>query len=506
MYVEESVSLECVIKRRTHSHTQSLLLSLLLNTLHIMPYINIKRLFLLCVSITLRSAVASSYGAHGRRYSAYDYDMGVSQFTPDGRLLQVEYAANACHRAESNPIVSVGINSPEGTILIMATISSPPPSSLASSQNNPSRNGQNSDQGQEREEDVESFVKEKHQRAQFRIIEVPLSSLHGQTSTILVGLSGILSDATSLLQVAYSQLEEEQSTYGWHRLGLSPVGINTLRKDKVVSSSAVIRSRHGQSQSIIAQPSETVMRLSRAIADKCQSHAFGGGLRPIGASLLLAGFDNTLQIDDGMRGYHGARIAMCETHPNGGCRSLVSTGKSRESRRSASAEVEVNENSVESNAENTVETAMNHPQVMVSGGAAQYQHELKSSLESRLRLLYQSPFGVRNASSNSNDAGEGNTGSVERQENENDTQYVQQALRTVISSMVDEWKSRGDPLSPSSTGTPASSQSNDVGSGIHDEQARKSVLPQMEVVVASSKQGTCRLSEGDIAKLIKPLK
>ncbi len=85
-------------------------------------------------------AAASSHHHHSRRYDAYNYDMGVCEYTPDGRLLQVEYATNACIRDDSNPIVSVGISSVPhdaddmgDTFLIMATISSPPQSSSSTS-------------------------------------------------------------------------------------------------------------------------------------------------------------------------------------------------------------------------------------------------------------------------------------------------------------------------------------------------------------------------------------
>jgi hypothetical protein len=260
----------------------------------------ILRFFLLLVLAILPHALASSHGSssghHSRRYAAYDYDLTTPQFTPDGRLLQVEYATNACVREESNPIVSIGIGLPGSgdTVLIMATISPPPPSSTTSlstmQANPPDRGGEAADVQLEQRDmnEINSLMKEKHQRAQFRIIEVPLSSRASsfQHSTILVGLSGLLSDATTLLQIIYSHLEQEQRLMGWHRLGLSPVGVSTVDESSHGSATHVFRR-----QSIFTQPSETVLRLSRAIADECQNHAFGGGLRPLGASLLLAGVD-----------------------------------------------------------------------------------------------------------------------------------------------------------------------------------------------------------------------
>ena len=110
---------------------------------------------------------------------------------------------------------------------------------------------------------------------------MPLSTSHhtAHTSTILIGLSGLLSDATSLLEIVYSHLEKEQRKFGWHRLGLSPVGVREIVDQTTGSSDTSQPSfQSKKSQSISTQPSETVLRLSRAIADECQTHAFGGGV------------------------------------------------------------------------------------------------------------------------------------------------------------------------------------------------------------------------------------
>ena len=229
-----------------------------------------------------------------RRYSAYNYDLTFPQFTPDGRLLQVEYAMTAAS-SKSTPIACVGLSIPtfdgnghqaaeDESLLIMATISS---TSLP--QNND--DGSVPDRGWSRDPSSGG-------RAQNRIIELPLSSFyicdptgpHRATTSILVGLSGLLPDATSLLEVTLRQLEYEQRMFGWHRLG----------------------SNLCQSQ---LQTADICPRLGRSIADKCQTHAFGGGLRPVGASILLASVDGGM----GDFGNHGALMTMCETLPNGDC-------------------------------------------------------------------------------------------------------------------------------------------------------------------------------------------
>ena len=383
----------------------------------------------------------------------------------------MEYATNACVREDSNPIVSIGITLPGvgETILIMATVSSPPPSSTSSLSTtmrvNPLEGGGRATDGQAElydENEINLFMKEKHQRAQFRIIEVPLSSsgTSFQHSTMLVGLSGLLSDATTLLQIIYSHLEQEQRMMGWHRLGLSPVGVSAINEG----------SRGGATnffprQSIFTQPSETVLRLSRALAAECQKHAFGGGLRPFGASLLLAGVDScpyVLNKNNNTHLWRGARVAMCETHPNGGWRNSITTVR--------------DEYSI-GHGETTVAGATS-PQIMISGGCIQSQRKLKKLIWNRLHNM---PLGVSNHQINI---------SLGISKNCVETLYLRKVLETVTSSLVEEWQNRGDIHIKSLV---------NAKSGQH-----YSNLPQMEVVIASSSRGTHRLMENDVARILMP--
>ena len=423
---------------------------------------------LLCASA---SSHGSPRGYRSRRYAAYDYDLTTPQFTPDGRLLQVEYATNACVREDSNPIVSVGIRLPGvgETVLIMATISSPPLSSTESLSTMKVKpfdgggGGATDRQGELQDEyEINLLMKEKHQRAQFRIIEVPLSSREAsfQHSTMLVGLSGLLSDATTLLQVIYSHLEQEQRMMGWHRLGSSPVGISVIDEN--------LRGSATQCQSIFTQPSETVLRLSRALAAECQKHAFGGGLRPLGASLLLAGVDScpyNINENSKTNQRRGARVAMCETHPNGGWRNSLSSVR--------------DEFKIIGHSE-TKGPGLSSPQIMISGGSVQSQRRLKISLRDRLRINM--PIGVSNHPTNISHGIHKNC-TVE-------TLYLRKVLQTITSSLVDEWQNRGDHRIKSS--------------GIAESGRHYSTLPQMEVVIASSNRGTHRLTEDDVARILKP--
>lgn len=365
------------------------------------------------------------------------------------------------------------------TLLIMATISSSPPSQS----NQVTRKDQTTD-----DEDNKSTIASQslNQRAQYRIIEVPLSASYHhslsasnqpssrdistiKTSTLLIGLSGLLSDATSILQIVYSQLEEEQRIFGWNRLGLSPVGRIAVASDDSTIQSSLTKAQY---QSISTEPSETTMRLSRATADQCQKHAFGGGLRPLGASLMIAGVDNQSYHTTNSECQQGARVAMCETDPSGSWRSQVSTVKCRwPSSRSGGITGQ------------TTNASISPPLVMVSGGHTASQSKLKALMESRLRELYQQSFPglCLSKAATCNDSGSDLANKVI-----DGHLFTKRVLQTVIASLVDEWKGRSD------------------GGLTKAEQQQEQVLqmPRMEVVFVSSKRGTFRLSDDDIAALL----
>ncbi len=457
---------------------------------------------LLCLALVVSShhSNASSSGSRSR-YAAYDYDLTTPQYTPDGRLLQVEYALNACRRAESNPIVSVGLCIPskkdfyrsqlklqreqlknnsgelsddsnkieivphendseeqeqEGgdALLIMATISSTPPSSyseggdalLTNSKHKPDKDQLLIDSDSS---NTSSFTTNNNQRTQRRIIEVPLSTsfqTHHTTtttaeSTILIGLSGILADATSLLQIAYSILEEEQMSFGWHRLGLSPVG--TLMVDATKNSDrrrAFIKS-DAHPQQTAAQPSETAVRLARAVGDKCQKHAFGGGLRPLGASLLIAGADSQES---------SIKLAICETEPSGAV-SISNPYWSSLSTRGDRKDV------------------IKPPQVVVSGVSIQSQLKLKQKMACRTRQMYQQI----------------GTDLERKNRTYSEEAFLRRALQIVIKTLLEEWKDRGSVV-------------ND-----RDKIQQSIPLPPMEIVFTTPRRGTFRLSKDDVRALME---
>lgn len=498
----------------------------------------------LSFSALVKTATSSSSSSRSR-YAAYDYDLTTPQYTPDGRLLQVEYATNACRGGEGrNPIVCVGMSIPsqrdvllyakrqnqkrreqkeqqlnesdgqrnselectdndgkdsfsegqglEGdALLIMATISSPPPSSSTSL----IIDSKHKTDGDDKEKQSSSTIEQQsnyinQQRTQCRIIEVPLSTsfqthYYGKTSSttttestsILIGLSGILADATSLLQIAYSVLEEEQISFGWHRLGLSPVGTTTVAAvgsngsndddNNVVTKSQVHPRRQQQQQqtAAAAQPSETTVRLARAIGDRCQKHAFGGGLRPLGASLMIAGIEQQQQQSGSGS---SIKFAMCETDPSGAISVMNPFWVRPTTSTTSSAEGDVG------NAEDKL--VINSPRVMVSGGATQSRSKLKQTMTLRTRDLYDDI--IMNSKKEE----------TKKRVIYSEEVFLRRALQTVIEALVEEWKGRGSIPSLS---------------GDNSKREQSMVLPQMEVVFTTPKRGTFRLSEDDIRVLME---
>jgi 20S proteasome alpha/beta subunit len=151
-------------------------------------------------------------------YNAYNYDLTTPQFTPDGRLLQVEYASAAADR--SSPLVAVAVN--DTLILITMTANS---------------------------------------TAQNRLII--------WNDKIVIAPSGVLPDSVALLQVLGKQATKHFQTY----------------RTKLESANQV----------------------AQIFGNACQTHAFGGGIRPYGSTMLVCG------IPAGSSAY----IDMVATDPSG---------------------------------------------------------------------------------------------------------------------------------------------------------------------------------------------
>jgi 20S proteasome alpha/beta subunit len=133
-------------------------------------------------------------------YNAYNYDLTTPQFTPDGSLLQVEYASAAADR--SSPLVAVAVN--DTLVLITLTANS---------------------------------------TAQNRLII--------WNDKIVIAPSGVLADSVALLQVLGKEATKYFQTY----------------RTKLVS----------------------VHQVAQCLSNACQTHAFGGGIRPYGSTILVCG-------------------------------------------------------------------------------------------------------------------------------------------------------------------------------------------------------------------------
>jgi 20S proteasome subunit alpha 2 len=160
-------------------------------------------------------------------YNAYKYDMAPT-FTPDGRLLQVEYASTAAEL--STPIVALQIDNE--TLVLMTLKSATTP--------------------------------------QNRIIVLPTrgdgKGKEVHSSHVCIAMSGVLADSISLIQVGLKEASEHYKQF------------------------------HAPT---------TALRLATSMANACQSHCFGGGIRPYGCTLLACGFTSS------------GELALYQTDPSG---------------------------------------------------------------------------------------------------------------------------------------------------------------------------------------------
>eukprot|EP00551_Chaetoceros_affinis_P012262 CAMPEP_0203669784 /NCGR_PEP_ID=MMETSP0090-20130426/6050_1 /ASSEMBLY_ACC=CAM_ASM_001088 /TAXON_ID=426623 /ORGANISM="Chaetoceros affinis, Strain CCMP159" /LENGTH=377 /DNA_ID=CAMNT_0050534521 /DNA_START=54 /DNA_END=1188 /DNA_ORIENTATION=+ len=213
-------------------------------------------------------------------YNVYNYDLTTPLFTPDGLLKQVEYAAAAPTHCTPMVVVPIIIHSRETNgpelIVIMATLSSPVNKRKDS---------------EEEQENGEAALSRITSRGQSRIIQIPISApprpgngggylSTGSGASLLVGINGLLPDCISLLRQARDELHSYHKKYGVHRLHTS--------RDGMFSGSSSISY---PSMSPFSSSSSCAFRFAKSIADKCQEHSFGGGLRPFGSQIVICGVD-----------------------------------------------------------------------------------------------------------------------------------------------------------------------------------------------------------------------
>jgi Proteasome subunit A N-terminal signature len=170
--------------------------------------------FLLALVVFSSINLASSSSAD---YRPYYYDRNI-HFTPDGRLLQVEYAANAADN--SSPLVVCQLD--ENTMVVMTCSRA-----ISSSSSGASARGQ---------------------RPQDRLVVLE--------DTVVVGMSGVLSDSLAVLKSSLQDWEKFKLIYG------------DQDRDAMM-----------------------LTKVADAIGQACHENCFQGGTRPYGSTMLLMGID-----------------------------------------------------------------------------------------------------------------------------------------------------------------------------------------------------------------------
>jgi len=195
-----------------------------------------------CVLLMLLLPIA----ADSNIYNVYNYDTTTPQFTPDGFLKQVEYASSAITHSQPMIVLPLVFDTDPGAVVIMGTISK----------------------------------KQPFQRGQSRFVEMqlaPFSPLSEPSvgSSVVLGLSGIIPDSVSLVQVARRRLRERQSMYGRYRPFFWP-GSDIRSSSYRCGSAAACRAAEG---------------VSSAIAETCYERSLGGGIRPFGSLVAACAVD-----------------------------------------------------------------------------------------------------------------------------------------------------------------------------------------------------------------------
>jgi len=191
--------------------------------------------------VSSSSSSSSSSTVNRNTYNVYNYDQTTPQFTPDGRLLQVEYASSAADL--SPPLVVFECVSP--------------------TTNSNSDNDNDSDNSLSYPCTVLITVPKQSHSPQNRIVIIEKKD-YDEHRSYCVAMSGILADSLALLQAGMKVAAQHSLQY---------------------------RTFFGMES------------LTQTLADECQSRVFAGGLRPYGSTLLLCGYKHHDYNDEGNSGY-----------------------------------------------------------------------------------------------------------------------------------------------------------------------------------------------------------
>ena len=217
--------------------------------------------------------------------------MTTPMFTPDGRLLQVEYAGQAT--THSFPLIAITLQTEndenEEDVMIVATLLSSP------------RAEREEPNGNIYTEDDKSKNQSKQiTRAQRRIINIPIGPpkiTEGNNSNsggLIMGVSGVLSDNVALLKQVQNHMESWYRQYGMHKPH-SSTSETTSNMDTSNGNSAT----------------SAALRIANTIGDACQQNSFGGGIRPFGASTLICAMESKCTPSK------SSRWVMYTTYPSG---------------------------------------------------------------------------------------------------------------------------------------------------------------------------------------------
>ena len=190
-----------------------------------------------------------------KNYNAYNYDLTTPQFTPDGRLLQVEYAHLSTKLCSPLLVVPCKVklqkDGQDEMCIIMATF----------------------------HKNINNI------RHQSRIISIPINE---KNTCVGIGLSGVVSDNISLLQEVKNQVSTFTKWYGMY----SPF-IDNGSKNKDNDSNPYVSIEN------------VVHQIGHSIGTECQKCSFGGGIRPYGSSIIICGLDEK------------EKISISVTYPSG---------------------------------------------------------------------------------------------------------------------------------------------------------------------------------------------
>jgi Proteasome subunit A N-terminal signature/Proteasome subunit len=215
--------------------------------------------------------LVSSVGGYKspQKYHPYKYDLGNVMFTPDGRLLQVEYATTAA-TAYSTPICLVRLA--DDLILLVCPV-----------KKTTARRGTTGVSVMDRLIALPIAATNDHYRRSTapkpgNNNDVVDDDQHGETGTnpeVVVAISGVLADGLALLQKLQGDLLQDVLYFG---------------------------GKH--------QP--TPLYVADKLASFCQHNCFNGGVRPYGAMVWTIGFTS--------RGGNGPgrHLEIFQTSPSGG--------------------------------------------------------------------------------------------------------------------------------------------------------------------------------------------